>query len=58
MFYHNTSTVLLIHEDRVKTMQKMHEPLPLSRLWRFWKKAKLQQGRGSSVDMLRARSKT
>ncbi len=43
MFYTNT-TLLLLHEDRVKHLQKMHEPLPLlSRLrWDFWRRSKPQ----------------
>jgi hypothetical protein len=43
MFHMNTTTVLLLHEDRVKDMQKMHEPLPVFRLWSFRRKSKAQQ---------------
>jgi hypothetical protein len=43
MFYTNTTTLLLLHEDRVKELQKMHEPLPVFRLWNFWRKSKVQQ---------------
>jgi hypothetical protein len=44
MFYTNTTTLLLLHEDRVKDMQKMHEPLPLLR-WKLnvRRKSKPQQ---------------
>jgi hypothetical protein len=43
MFYTNTTTLLLLHEDRVNDLQKMHEPLPLLNLWRDWRKPKPQQ---------------
>jgi hypothetical protein len=43
MFYTNTTTLLLLHEDRVKDLQKMHEPLPFFRLWSFRRKSKAPQ---------------
>lgn len=48
MFYTNTTTLLLLHEDRVKHLQKMHEPLPLFSRWSFRRKAKVQ-GSSSST---------
>jgi hypothetical protein len=41
MFHLNATTVLLVHEDRVNHLQKMHEPLSmLSRWsWPFWRKS-------------------
>jgi hypothetical protein len=42
MFYTNATTLLLLHEDRVKELQKMHEPLPFFSRWSFRGKAKVQ----------------
>jgi hypothetical protein len=53
MFYHNTSTVLLLHEDRVKQLEKMHQPLPSLERWKFWNK--LQRIRGSGTTTLKRR---
>lgn len=38
MFHLNTTTVLLLHEDRVNHLQKMHEPLSLLNRWNVWRK--------------------
>lgn len=53
MFYTNTTTLLLLHEDRVKHLQKMHEPLPFFSRWSFRRKAKVQQGSSSSAPTLK-----
>jgi hypothetical protein len=64
MFYTNTTTLLLLHEDRVKELQKMHEPLPFFSRWSFRRKAKVQQTPSSStatfkdIDMLKERKQT
>ncbi len=57
MLPYDTKTLLLLHEDRVKELQKMHEPLPfLSNLrWPFWRKSKPQQESASSKGALRER---
>jgi hypothetical protein len=51
MFYTNTTTLLLLHEDRVRHLQKMHEPLPFFRGWNFKRKAKVR-GSSSSATTL------
>lgn len=51
MFHLNTTTVQLIHEDRVNHLQKMHEPLPFFRGWKFWRKSKHTQDTGSSNSL-------
>jgi hypothetical protein len=47
MVHLNTTTLLLLHEDRVKHLQKMHEPLPFFTWWNVRRKAK-DQGSSSS----------
>jgi hypothetical protein len=51
MFYTNTSTLFLLHEDRVKRLQKMHEPLPFLSILtpRFWGSPSLEQPRARPV---------
>jgi hypothetical protein len=49
MFYTNTTTLLLLHEDRVKHLQKMHEPLPFFSRWSFSFSPKAQ-GSSSSTS--------
>jgi hypothetical protein len=49
MFYTNTSTLLLLHEDRVKHLQKMHEPLPFLSRWSFRGKSRVQDASSSTT---------
>lgn len=49
MFYTNTTTLLLLHEDRVKHLRKMHEPLPLFTWWSSRRKAKVQGSSSSAA---------
>jgi hypothetical protein len=56
MFHMNTTTLLLLHEDRVKHIQKMHEPLTLLNKWRFWRKPKPLQDASSSTTPHKKRS--
>jgi hypothetical protein len=43
MYHLNTTTVLLLHKDRVKDLQKMYETPPLFRGWKFWRKSERVQ---------------
>lgn len=58
MFYTNTTTLLLLHEDRVKHLQKMHEPLPLLNQWQFWRKSKGVQAASPNTPTLKERRPT
>jgi hypothetical protein len=56
MFHLNTTTLLLLHEDRVKELQKMHEPLPL--LKKIWRKPKRVQAANPNTPPLKERRPT
>ncbi len=60
MLPYDTKTLLLLHEERVKELQKLHQPLPfLNKLkWRFWKKPKPQQEAAPSTLTLKERRET
>ena len=52
MFHLNATTLSLLHEDRVKHLQKMHEPLSLFRGWKFWRKPKQEQDHAGNAEAL------
>jgi hypothetical protein len=52
MFHLDATTVLLIHEDRVKHLQKVHEPLLIFRGWKFWRKAKQTQDTAQAIPFV------
>jgi hypothetical protein len=52
MFHLNATTLLLLHEDKVKHLQKMHEPLPLLREWKFWRRFKQKQEHVGNAETL------
>jgi hypothetical protein len=52
MFHLNTTTVLLLHEDRVKEVQKVHKPFLPFRRWKFWRKSKGEQDHVGNTESL------
>ena len=41
MFYHNSSTILISHKDKINDLKKMSEPR-FNFTWQFWKKVPVQ----------------